>query len=288
MHLEYKDSGIAEAQNKTIKDLKLCGKGTLNGSGKVQQIDTDFNNNGSCEEGFENSGFQSCDDNFENHQFTSFEHNSSNSFCNSGFGSGGYGNESFENDPFETSDRYPVDDFCNSGFGHEWKMDMSDYDGVNDGYSNQAENCIEEDGGYSSGQWFNRRDEYESWRNLNFTKYIAWTGADFVENYDEDDSDQSDDGRCSRNDEVENWRNLMLLHFMRLRDVKSQADMTDDQYEDFRKYIDWTGYGADFNEAGYSSDFNEKSDQHNDDCKIGRGIKRHHSDNLSNETKYRR
>lgn len=75
---------------------------------------------------------------------------------------------------------------------------------------------------------------------------------------------------------------------MRLRDVKSQADMTDDQYEgiietllfpfnncicfaDFRKYIDWTGYGADFNEAGYSSDFNEKSDQHNDDCKIGRG-----------------
>lgn len=38
MHLEYKDSGIAEAQNKTIKDLKLCGKGTLNGSGKVQQI----------------------------------------------------------------------------------------------------------------------------------------------------------------------------------------------------------------------------------------------------------
>lgn len=59
---------------------------------------------------------------------------------------------------------------------------MSDYDGnfeciiisadglcflgVNDGYSNQAENCIEEDGGYSSGQWFNRRDEYESWRNL--------------------------------------------------------------------------------------------------------------------------
>ncbi|KAI1712893.1 hypothetical protein Ddc_12237 [Ditylenchus destructor] len=313
MHLEYKDSGIEGAQNETTKGLEFCDKGILNGSGKVEQSGTDFNNNGFCDEGFENSGFQSCNDSFENDQFKSTERNSSNSFCNSGFGSDGSGNESFENDRFATSVRYSISDFCNSGFGDEWKMDVSEYDGINNGYSdNQTENGSEEDADYWTEGCLNRSDEYESWRNMmlwrfmrcfglkskdcmtddhyeDFYNYIEWTGygAAFVENCDEDDDNLSDDG-CIRSDEGENCQNLMLLNFMRLRDLTSQADMTDDHYEDFRNYIEWTGYGADFNEAGDSSDLDEKSEQDNDDRKIARGIKRRHSDNLSNDTNYRR